>query len=179
MPSSVPELRTCSNCKYYFAVTSTRGDCRRSPPVVLLSSDNEPLTRWPDMPATAWCGSHHNGVKTGEVKIGRPATRRESLNADGERIRELLPDATSPGKAFTPRHAHDLARQDGWIVAISRVSDVMRHLEMDGRAMSVRLMGVPTVFYFKDPPPEKSDGSAVEEAEPDVRERPLTEGGQA
>lgn len=157
MPASTPELRSCSNCKYYFAATATEGQCRRRPPVLLLTVEGNRATHWPDVMPNQWCGEHHSGVKSGEVKIGRPATRHESLDQDALRFRALLPDATTLSKAFTARHVHDLAMASGWTVAISRVSDVMRHLELDGRAMSIRLIGTPTAFYFRDVETDETD----------------------
>ena len=44
---------TCNNCEFF---DSAKLLCRNSPPVVIIDN-NQPVTFWPTVAATDWCGS--------------------------------------------------------------------------------------------------------------------------
>lgn len=57
MPVRPPSGQSCSTCQYYL---SPIGECRRSPPYVVLSqlvALANTVTKWPSTAATDWCGN--------------------------------------------------------------------------------------------------------------------------
>lgn len=49
-------IEVCKNCTYWEEGIDETGLCRKSPPVVLMSSDDSVDSYWPKTHSINWCG---------------------------------------------------------------------------------------------------------------------------
>jgi len=47
---------TCEECKFYQRLFDTLGECRYSPPVVIMNDNKELVSEWPEVHPQDWCG---------------------------------------------------------------------------------------------------------------------------
>jgi hypothetical protein len=49
-------MEACQACKFFMSQSQGKGECRRSPPTVLIYPTGPIVSVFPPMPADGWCG---------------------------------------------------------------------------------------------------------------------------